>query len=322
MLTSVTQLAAWWLLASASARHVSGLISGSQVPREPAICWGVMYGPAEENPDAETPSWFPRQRWAEELSLEAFYCRWGARRAWLQTPDVSPGGQPHLTPGWPERLREKIPEWTRRDPGLGDHDAAPATFTGKVNSQVDGPWGSLKAKLEVDPAELRDAERWQAEQNLQIPVAGPLYVFGQVKAGCNTWTAQERTLAGRTGIGCNLRPVAGSEIILSGGSQTNYTEDPLQPKRLPVEKSQLILELQANYSLLGALKLEYQGSATPALDPLDRNRVQHDFRFAVPLGRAGDLRLGAKHQWEEQPGATRTSWSDGMQLYLGIGLKR
>jgi hypothetical protein len=193
-----------------------------------------------------------------------------------------------------------------------------------VNSQVDGPWGSLKAKLEVDPAqaaELRDAERWQAEQNLQIPVAGPLYVFGQVKAGCNTWTAQERTLAGRTGIGCKLRPVAGGEIILSGGSQTNYTEDPLQPKRLPVEKSQLILELQANYSLLGALKLEYQGSATPALDPLDRNRVQHDFRFAVPLGRAGDFRLGAKQLWEEQPGATRP-WTDNMQLYFGVGLKR
>jgi hypothetical protein len=305
LVTSVAQLAVWTLLT------------------------GIPGQNSEVSPKPETPAmWFPRQYWAAPLSLDEFYRRWGKGRPLPQFPDISPGGQFLLDSGWPDRLHEKIPEWTRPQSGLGMDGGAEAdpsaSFPGKVNTQFEGPWGSLKSQLQVDPAraaEVRDAERWQAEQNLQVPVAGPLYVFGQVSAGCNTLTAQQRTLGGRTGIGCKLRPVAGSEIVLSGVSQANYSEDPLQPKRLPVEKSQLIVELQANYSLLGALKLEYQGSAIPALDPLDHNRVQQDFRFAVPLGRAGDLRLGAKHQWEDQPGVTRP-WTDGMQLYLGLGLKR
>ncbi len=197
-------------------------------------------------------------------------------------------------------------------------------FNGQASSQLEGPWGSLKSQLQVEAvraAEVREAERWQAEENLQVPVTGPLYVYGQVSANYNTWTAQQKTLSGRTGVGCKLKPLANSEIILSGGSVTNYSEDPLQPRQLPVEKSQLIVELQARYSVLGALKLEYQGSAMPALSTLDHNRVQQDFRFALPLGSAGDVRIGAKHQWEDIPGAPRP-WTDSMQLYFGLGLKR
>jgi hypothetical protein len=197
-------------------------------------------------------------------------------------------------------------------------------FNGQASSQLEGPWGSLKSQLQVEAAraaEVREAERWQAEQNLQVPVAGALYVYGQVSANYNTWTAQQKSLSGRTGVGFKLKPLANSEIVLSGGSVTNYSADPLQPMRLPVEKSQLIVELQARYSLLGALKLEYQGSAMPALDPLDHNRVQQDFRFALPLGSLGDVRVGAKHQWEDVPGPPRP-WTDGMQLYFGLGLKR
>jgi hypothetical protein len=198
-------------------------------------------------------------------------------------------------------------------------------FDGKANGQVEGPWGSLKAKLEVASAarELdgREGERWQAEEALQVPVAGPLYVFGQVNYGYNTWTAQQTTFSTRSGVGCKLQPVQGGEIVLTGGSVLNRQEDPLQPRRLPLEKSQLVVELQARYKLLGALKLEYQGSATPALDPLDHNRVQHDFRFALPLGQAGDVHVGAKHQWEDVAGPPRP-WTESMQLYLGVGLKR
>jgi hypothetical protein len=217
------------------------------------------------------------------------------------------------------RLKENT-SWSRLL--LKDEEEA-RDFNGQATSQLEGPWGSLKSQLQVEAAraaEVREAERWQAEQNLQVPVAGPLYVYGQVSANYNTWTAQQKSLSGRTGLGCKLKPLANSEIILTGGTVTNYTEDPLQPRRLPVEKSQLIVELQARYALLGALKLEYQGSAMPALDPLDHNRIQHDVRFALPLGTAGDVRVGAKHQWEDLPGPARP-WTDGMQLYLGVGLK-
>src|SRR5205807_4239186 len=93
LLTSVTQLAVWWLLATTSVRQVSG----SQ----------------EQDPKAETPSWFPRQRWVEGPSLEEFYRRWGKGGSLTQFPDNSPGGQFILGSGWAERLREKIPEWTR-----------------------------------------------------------------------------------------------------------------------------------------------------------------------------------------------------------------
>jgi hypothetical protein len=201
----------------------------------------------------------------------------------------------------------------------------PREFDGKTSAQLQGPWGSLKGKLEVESAARdlngRSAENWQAEQALQVPVAGPLYVFGKVNYGYNTWTAQQMTLSGRSGVGCKLRPVQGGEIVLTGGSLLNHQADPLQPNRLAQEKSQLVLELQARYSLLGALKLEYQGAAMPALDPLDHNRVQQDVHFALPLGQGGDLQLGAKHQWEGVTGPPRP-WTDGMQLYLGVGLKR
>ena len=311
MLTSVVQVVVWGLLTILLGRGLSGPGNGNECPPEsmPAMPW-----------------WFPRQPWTAEISLREFYGRWRKDQIFPESPGVSPSAF-DFSSGWPARLKEKAPEWTRRDLLLTapDGSADPATtFDGNAKAQVEGPWGSLKGQLQVDlpnTSEVRDAKHWQAEQALQVPVAGPLYVFGKVSTDYNTATAQQRTFTGRTGIGCKLTPLPGSEIVLSGGSQTNYSQDPLQPRRLPVEKSQLIVELQANYSLLGPLKLEYQGAAMPAMDPLDRNRVQQDFRFAVPLGRAGDLRLGAKHQWEEQPGAARP-WTDGMQLYLGIGLKR
>ncbi len=196
-------------------------------------------------------------------------------------------------------------------------------FNGKASSQLEGFWGSFKTQLEVEsvqPAEKRDAERWQTEEALQVPITGPLYVFGQVQAGYNTCTAQQMALSGRTGVGCKLKPIAGGEIILTGCSALSRTEDPLRPVRLPQAQSQVLLELQCNYAVFGPVKVEYQGTATPALDPLERNRVQQDLRFAIPLGEAGQIRLGAKHQWEDLTVAR--PWLDGMQLYLGVGLKR
>jgi hypothetical protein len=311
LLTSVVQVVVWGLLTFCAGGGLRG------VRKEE--------GPPEIPP--EPPRWFPQQRWAAGLSLQEFYARWRKDQIFPACPDLSPRAF-DLGPSWPARLKEKAPEWARRDLLLGEADGGAdraTSFDGKANAQLEGPWGSLKGQLQVDlpgASEARDARHWQAEHSLQVPVAGPLYVFGEVSTDYNTATAQQQTFSSRTGIGCKLKPLPGSEIVLSGGSQTNYSEDPLQPKRLPVEKSQLVLQLQANYALLGPLKVEYQGAAMPALDPLDHSRLQQDFRFALPLGRAGDLRLGAKHQWEEQPGATRTSWSDGMQLYLGIGLKR
>jgi hypothetical protein len=200
--------------------------------------------------------------------------------------------------------------------------ARTAEFNGKAGTQLEGAWGSLKTQLEMETpsSEIRNADRWKTEEHLQVPVAGPVYLFGQFQAGYDTWTAQQMGLSSRTGIGCKLRPIRGGEIVLSGCKALSYAEDPLRPVRLPKEQSQMVLELQCKYLLFGPLRLEYQGAAMPALDPLDHNRVQHDLRFAVPLGESGHFHLGAKQQWEDT--GVAKPWTDGMQLYFGVGLKR
>ncbi len=207
---------------------------------------------------------------------------------------------------------------------LGVKAAPPREFDGKAGGQLSGVLGSLRSHLQFETApetaHVPGAERWQAEEALHVPVAGPLYVFGQVRAGYDTWTAQQMSMTGRTGVGCKLRPIEKSEVVLSGASVMHYAEDPLRPERLPSEKSQMVVELQARYQLLGPLKVEYDGTALPALTPLDRHRLNQDVRFAIPLGNAGQIRLGARHAWEEQP--VPRPWTEGMQLYLGVGLKR
>jgi hypothetical protein len=324
MLTSLVQFSLWALLTAGATPEPSVLLPpGAQTQGAIRSCFYVGLS-ADGNEQGGSES-----RWPLPIAL------------WTRPFELKVKNPVPLLPEEPAFAQPAQPAWRGLALGSGPPPRSelfeisdpfrlqpftdPRAFDGKATAQLEGPWGSLKSKLELESAARdlhgRDGEHWQAEEALQVPVAGPLYVFGQVNYGYNTWTAQQLTVSGRSGVGCKLRPVKGGEIVLTGGSVLNYQEDPLQPNRLPQEKSQLVLELQARYSLLGALKMEYQGSATPALDPLERNRMQHDFRFALPLGQAGDVHVGAKRQWEDVPGPPRP-WTDGMQLYLGVGLKR
>ncbi len=290
-----------------------------------AGAWGLPQpGPAAE----------PESTWGGNplVSFEARY-RWLLEELRLAEQVFSPVSDEELREAWlgalfgrkaweevPAPLPEASRLWLQE---LLDAEQ-PRPFDGQASGQLEGPWGTLKTQSQVEAAPpdagVRGAERWQTEESLQVPVAGPLYVFGQFRGGYNTWTAQEASLTGRTGVGCKLRPVRGGEVVLSGASVKSYAEDPLRPERLPREKSQMVVELQANYLLFGPLKVEYQGAATPALDPLEHNRLDQDVRLAIPLGNGGHFRVGAKHSWEAQP--TTRPWTDGMQLYLGVGLKR
>jgi hypothetical protein len=116
-------------------------------------------------------------------------------------------------------------------------------------------------------------------------------------------------------------PVPGEiELVFRGGPSVTYT-DPLQPERAQ-SRSELLLEMQARWSLLGGIGLEYQGSAVPALTPLDHGRLEQDLGLAVPVGSAGKFRVGAKHRWDATTDTPRSSWVDGMQLYVGVELSR
>jgi hypothetical protein len=197
-----------------------------------------------------------------------------------------------------------------------------------------GCW-KIKAKTECLGTEwtsdllLRDPEashhrvagdRWQTDEALRLPVLGPLYVFGQVGAVYNTESAQEMKVKSCTGLGCRLAFWQGAEVQFRGGPAVSHAADPLRPERLPRESSDLLLQLQARTPLVGPLKLEYDGTALPALGPLERNRVNHDLRFALPLGETGHFHFGAKHKWEDTPAPRPLT--DGMEVYIGVGLRR
>lgn len=155
---------------------------------------------------------------------------------------------------------------------------------------------------------------WQTDESLQLPVLGPFFAFGQCGAAPDTSPSRELRVSSRGGIGCKMQVLPGAELQMRGGPVMTFRE------RLGGEEAQWLVEVQAKYALPLSLGLEYQGAALPALNPAARDRVTQDVRVAVPLGDSGQFRLGARHQWENAP--TYRPWGEGMQLYLGVELKR
>jgi hypothetical protein len=193
-----------------------------------------------------------------------------------------------------------------------------------VRKQTEGPFGSVTAQVTWrDPHDLREAPAldtpWKTDQNWQLPLAGPVFVFGHFDATPDPVSTDELKLQGKTGFGCKVPVPFGIEVQLRGGRSLTYS-DPLGSDR--GERSQVFVELQCRCPLPGQLGLEYLGSAVPAMTPAERDRINQDLGLALPVGDLGKLRLGAKHQWESTTTttATRSSWLDGMQLYVGFEL--
>jgi hypothetical protein len=194
----------------------------------------------------------------------------------------------------------------------------------KAKHKQESDWGSLELEMKLEnldnPARDGLGDRWQTKKALQLDVAGPIFAFGEFNAGYNTLSAQEKKLGGGTGLGFKLAAWENVEVALKGGSQFNYTQDPLRPDRVQNDKSRLVLELECQYAIVGPLKLEYNGSAVPAFTPLEGNRISQDIRLLFPLGSLGEFRLGAKTNWSDQP-SVRVA-PDAHQIYLGVGLTR
>ena len=195
----------------------------------------------------------------------------------------------------------------------------------KVSQKSEGLLGSLSSQVEVtdtpvtvweDPSWKRT---WQTNESWQFGVAGSLAVFGTVGANSDEAGQSNMKVSGRTGLSCKLPVGSLAEFTFRSGPGVSYT-DPLHPVRTQ-GRSDWMVEVQARWPLLFGIGLEYQGTALPSLTPLQQDMINSDVRLAFPVGTAGKLKLGAKHQWTGLLDQ-KTPWTDSMQLYLGLELSR
>jgi hypothetical protein len=164
-----------------------------------------------------------------------------------------------------------------------------------------------------DPSTRRG---WQADEDYKLGLLGPLFVFGQASAAAEDALRQDARLNGRTGVGVQV-PVPAGELLFRGGTNVTYS-DPLRQERAK-ERSEMLLEVKGRYPLLFGINLEFQGSASPALSPLDHDWVSEEVRLALPLGGNGQFHFGARQRWENVVEQRPTS--DGTQLFLGLEFK-
>ena len=163
----------------------------------------------------------------------------------------------------------------------------------------------------------------RSDPAFQIPLTGPVALFGQVSRE-EAATSPSPRLAGKTGVAWKMHVPWGPELLLSCGPELSYT-DASRPGRVPERSASpfhpqaLRLDAQCRWSLLRELGLEYQGTACPAFAPWEKDLLSQDLRVVVPVGRAGQLRLGARHYWENSGEAK--PWVEGSQLYSGFRLE-
>jgi hypothetical protein len=159
-------------------------------------------------------------------------------------------------------------------------------------------------------------ERWQTEESWQLMSNSPVYLFGQVGAGWNATAEGERNLVSQTGLAWKVAAWPVGDVVFRSGPKVTYADSRRNEGQR--ERSELLLEMQYRCPLPGRVNVEYLSSAVPAFTPLEKDRVDQDLRLAFPLGRGGQLRLGAKHSWENL--GVPKPWTDSMQFYLGLAL--
>ena len=164
-----------------------------------------------------------------------------------------------------------------------------------------------------DPSAGMETGRFLAACRL----AGPVSVFGNLGANSGEAARKDMQISGKTGVACKV-PVGDVEVQVRSGPVMSCT-DPLRPE-LMRQKSQWLLEVQAQYPLMWGIGLEYQGTALPSLMPLDHDIINQDVHLAMPICEGGKLRFGAKHRWESDMDPRLPT--DAMQLYMGFELKR
>jgi hypothetical protein len=227
------------------------------------------------------------------------------------------------------------------DGNARDAERSPSRLLGPWIEQLRGPMViPLDQSAKIGPGDSlltgktgwnagTSEERWVPEaefrngESYQLPLAGPVYLFGQVKSGTGVGISSDSKVVGGTGLGCKVPINAGAELLVGCGSELTYLGSVRgsrlsEQAALPLQSQLLRLDVQCRYPLWAGVGLEYQGTAFPALNAWDREQLNQDVRVVCPVGKGGQLRLGAKHSWEAsaepKPGA------EALQLYGGFRL--
>jgi hypothetical protein len=195
-----------------------------------------------------------------------------------------------------------------------------------AKAQADGGWGSVTSKVT-----LRDRDRlldpslrntWETDESLRMPVAGPLFLFGQLGASSPSVEQQQLKWLGKTGVGVKIKPWLMQEVQVRGGPAVRYDDTGSLSRGQSPERSELFLEAATKVPLpvVGPLNVEYTSYAVPAATSADRNQINQDVKLAMPLSSGGQFHVGAKYKWENA--SASTPWLDRMQVYMGLELKR
>jgi hypothetical protein len=194
-----------------------------------------------------------------------------------------------------------------------------------LKRQSQGEWGVVQSQVVVQDArpglswEDPRPRQWQTDETWRYSLLGPVSLYGQVGAATEEAQLQDMKLAGKTGLAWSVpTPIPQAALTLRSGPSVSYS-DAMRPERVR-ERAEWVLEVEGRLPLIAGIGLEFQGTALPALNPLDRDRVVQDLRLAFPVGANGKLKLGAKRQWETT--SDSRVLNESSQLYLGLELTR
>jgi hypothetical protein len=205
-----------------------------------------------------------------------------------------------------------------------DLDQLPARDPLKAGSKSDVLFGSLTLQETVSDGSAPMAfwddpmwkRAWQTDSAWRIDFPGSVFVFSNLGVAGEEATHEDTKLTGRGGLAWQM-PLPAGELLFRGGSDITYT-NLLRPDQTK-EHSELRLEVQGRYPLLFGVHLEYQGTASPAISPLDNDWISQDVRLMFPVGTAGKVQIGARERWENI--ADQRPTTDSLQFYFGLELK-
>lgn len=238
--------------------------------------------------------------------------------SWLQPNPQTFCEAPHV-------MRTRRPKWDVYDPcdALGIQRQQGRLRVGQEQSlEV----LNLRSKWELpDPVSLRTdvtaQAHWRAEEafHMSLPYVNLLFVYGQLGSSSDAIDPERLTVVTKTGVGLKVSPWQRTEVQLRGCTVLTYA-DPLRPDRVQ-ERSEFNIEVLAKMHLIGPLQLEYNGTATPALSPWERDRLLQDVRVKVPLSGSSQFHVGARYRWQDAPTPLQPPWRERTELYMGLSFQ-